>query len=1004
MVKSLLTLLVYYVWITVSDGQVSDLNWHSLGIKDGLSETINAFVFKDSRGFVWISSISGLNRYDGSNVKVYMPDKTDPSTLLDENIQSPFFEDADQNMWFTTFNAIHKYNFTGDCFDQYQVMKNPETPLRGYYIFYLDPDQFLWLLVEFSMVYTFHIPTGQFEFKGELNYNSIRCFNVTDDAGYLKQILIRGRDWMGVDVVTVHADRSISFPRPIPEAASMNILGIRPIIPMGDSLLWILTPQALLKHNTVRHVITPFTYEGQLECMLQLNDSLLLLGTLSDGLKVFNTRQYKFIQQPGIAGPVNADGNLLKISNLYKDPDGTIWISSAGVGVRFAHPEKKKFNTIRFSDHGVLKRDITPLGMFEYKEGTILCFTEIDGAYLLKPSRSGMDITPFAPTSGITKTKATHVIRDTDGRFWISTYDGLFIYPDQQGELQRVTSTEIVAQSIASSGSGQIYLTPSTPGFYEGQYKNGAAEIKAVPAFANKVILPVLTDHKERIWLNLYFRQFGIYEPVTYSLIDTLPIEGLTLALHVSKDQQTIFISTYNGLFEINEATLQLKKIHSTQTGFPTNTVFSMLNDDEGMIWMSHTDGIAAFDPVTGITHAYDHEDGLPLSAYTRASCRDTSGYFYFGTTGGITIFHPDSVKEIQTKAVPQILSLQLNDKEPGIPVVCSRTGSTHLAAIEKLVLPYRQNTLSFTIHSMEYSAPEANRISYKMEGIDENFLEGNNGDRIRYPSMPPGSYRFVMQAYNSDGVLNPERRMLEIFIRSPYYKTWWFISLVALFSLTVIGYIFYLRFSKKLELQRVRLKLYENLHDDVGSRLTAIVLSAEDLERNENISHPQITSISQIARSIVGNMRRLVWAIDPENDRMTSIVQKITHDKSQLLKDQIDFSIEVDPGLRNVILPGEFRYQICSICNESFNNISKYADASRVSVVISRENKNILLTVEDNGKGFDPGAVKKNELTGSGYGLSNMHRRASRIGGSFRIISAPGQGTKTEFRFPFRG
>jgi len=269
---------------------------------------------------------------------------------------------------------------------------------------------------------------------------------------------------------------------------------------------------------------------------------------------------------------------------------------------------------------------------------------------------------------------------------------------------------------------------------------------------------------------------------------------------------------------------------------------------------------------------------------------------------------------------------------------------------------------------------------------------------------MPPGNYRFVLYAGNPDGIENPEPRVLLITILPPYYKTWWFISLTSILILLVLAYIFYLRVTKKLELQNVRLKLYENLHDDVGSRLTAIVLSAEDLERNEHLDHPRIKSISQVAKSIVSNMRRLVWAIDPENDRLNNIIQKINHDKSLILGEEIDFQIEVDERLKNQVVPGEIRYQMSSISNEAFTNIVKYANATRVTVRISKENKHLKLVIQDNGIGFNPDHKEKSQVTGSGYGLANMHRRASRVGGTLSIRSTPGEGSVIEFLIPFKG
>jgi signal transduction histidine kinase len=266
---------------------------------------------------------------------------------------------------------------------------------------------------------------------------------------------------------------------------------------------------------------------------------------------------------------------------------------------------------------------------------------------------------------------------------------------------------------------------------------------------------------------------------------------------------------------------------------------------------------------------------------------------------------------------------------------------------------------------------------------------------------LPAGTYRFVIYAANSDGIYNPAPRELLITITPPFYKTWWFITLIALLAIGIVAYIIYLRFSKTLELQRVRLKLYENLHDDVGSRLTAIVLSAEEIERNEKWNHPKLLSIANIARSIVGNMRRLVWAIDPENDRMVSILQRINYDGGVILGDKIQLELNIPDALKSMVVPGEIRYQMASICNEAFNNIAKYARAKMVTLTITREGRNLKLSIHDDGIGFDPAEQARHTVSGSGYGLNNMRKRAARVKGQLHIESKPGEGTIVEAVFP---
>ncbi len=288
------------------------------------------------------------------------------------------------------------------------------------------------------------------------------------------------------------------------------------------------------------------------------------------------------------------------------------------------------------------------------------------------------------------------------------------------------------------------------------------------------------------------------------------------------------------------------------------------------------------------------------------------------------------------------------------------------------------------------------------MEGLDPDWVNASNGAQVRYPNMNPGKYTFLVKAFNSDGIVNEKLRRLVINIIPPYYKTWWFRTMVILAMLGLVSLFLYLRISKTLELQKVRLRLYENLHDDVGSRLMAIVMSA-DMMLNDDKSNPRMQQIATIGKSIVNNMKRLVWAIDPENENMESLLLKIRDDRNMTLDPAVHFTLESEPALNQKIIPGEIRYQLMSIINEAFNNISKYAKAQNVEVRFQRQSNQLVMVIKDDGIGFDPGSAKKDNVRSSGYGLGNMEKRMKRIKGNLVIKSSPGNGTSITVSIPLK-
>jgi len=149
--------------------------------------------------------------------------------------------------------------------------------------------------------------------------------------------------------------------------------------------------------------------------------------------------------------------------------------------------------------------------------------------------------------------------------------------------------------------------------------------------------------------------------------------------------------------------------------------------------------------------------------------------------------------------------------------------------------------------------------------------------------------------------------------------------------------------------------------------------------------------------------MRRLVWAIDPENDAVSNIAAKIRSDKSMILGDDIHFHLNVGPEILQTALKGEIRYQLLSIINEGLNNISKYAQAKNVWIDLTRNGKFVHLNIRDDGVGFDTSEIKNDKVKATGYGLKNMEKRVTRVNGKLVVTSVPGQGTTINVTVPSR-
>lgn len=981
--------------------QENSLLFHHLGVKGGLVETTNAYVYKDSKGFVWISSINGLFKYDGLTTTAFYPEPGNTCSLSDEIIQSSFFEDKHGDIWFCTFRAIHVYRRESNCFESFTI-KDPTTQrsLIGYYMHFLDMDDNLWIISEESKLYQFSIKDRQFTKVKNLDHPYRRaCFSTSATGDIQFALLHNVNVEPGFGLLNFQNGVPVSEEFILPsnlEASNFNIIEIQ--LDKND-WCWLLTNKYLYRFHIRSKEFEAFGLPSEFPTSMKMLDTgSLLIGFAHTGLYEFSTDKKIFHSHQ--VQKWNDPHSLLsnKVNYINIDRDNTIWISSTGTGICYAQPKKKKFKNYSFSIRsGDESFDLDPVKFFDEGNGKIICATTNNGFVEIIKSSEGLSITPVEKINQYISGKRIHTTeRDKHGNFWISTVLGMYVFDKNFNRLTLKGEPNGFITSIASApDSGVLLSTGQTEIF-----KCAPGDTLSVYAKMNTQtgIYPVFTDNLDRAWIGVDLARFVILKDG--NRLDSFPAPGISTNFLYEPKSATYWISSGNGLLQVDGNTFSVKQ-HNTKSGFPANAINTMEYDENGNIWASFNSGLIKYNPHTGQTNIYSSEDGIPVQPFRNASIKFQDGEMWFGSIGAISSFHPENIQPLDISSIPQITTILVNDALPATSLVCTETGKTNISEIQKLVFDSENSTLTFTLNALEYSAPELNKVRYQLVGVDKSPLEVHSGAQIRYPNLNPGNYTLVVYASNSDGGYSQIPRSLKITITPPFYKTWWFIASVILLVGSIFGYIIYLRISKTFEVQKVRLKLYENLHDDIGSRLTAILLSADEIEQQQQDNLAGIQNIASIAKNVIGNMRRLVWAVDPKNDKMEDIVRAISHDKSIILGSNVDLHVYVDPVLANKQIPGEIRYQICSICNESFTNVAKYAKANHVHLNFWIQDKNMEMELKDDGIGFN--SEKFTDKIYSGYGLGNMERRVSRMSGKLKIVSSPGQGTSIHVSIPMK-
>jgi signal transduction histidine kinase len=279
------------------------------------------------------------------------------------------------------------------------------------------------------------------------------------------------------------------------------------------------------------------------------------------------------------------------------------------------------------------------------------------------------------------------------------------------------------------------------------------------------------------------------------------------------------------------------------------------------------------------------------------------------------------------------------------------------------------------------------------------------------YSHLPPGPYEFRVIAGNKDGVWNEQGAVLALMLQPHVWQTWWWRSAV---GLLVIGgasglarYVTRRRMLRRLELaeqrhaiERERGRIAKDIHDDLGSSLTRIMMLGERAEdglgQREDVG-VHVRKIVTSARHTVQALDEIVWAVNPENDTLEGLVEYISHYADELFEDtNVGCRLEMPMKLPAFTLSAEVRHDLFLVVKEAFHNVLKHAQATEVRVQVAVGGRTLEILIEDNGCGFEPGGARDGRR---GNGLGNMHKRIEGLGGELELSSAPGSGTRLRIK-----
>jgi ligand-binding sensor domain-containing protein/signal transduction histidine kinase len=437
---------------------------------------------------------------------------------------------------------------------------------------------------------------------------------------------------------------------------------------------------------------------------------------------------------------------------------------------------------------------------------------------------------------------------------------------------------------------------------------------------------------------------------------------------------------------------------YSIAQGLSSHAVWSIIEDDSGRLYFGTDKGLDQYDPRANRWRRYTHQDGLASDTIFHLH-KDPRGCVWVSTPRGLTRFDPRAERTAHYPAPVYFNRVNIAGEDLPLP-------ASGVASLSPIELPPARNNLSIEFVGLQFTLEDGLNYQYRLEGVDADWSPPGKARVVNYARLGPGNYRFLARAITADGALSASPAMFAFRILPPFYLRWWFLTLAAL-TIGLMVYVLYrYRVTRLLELERVRLHIATDLHDDIGTSLARVAILSEVVKRQVAAPQPDVapllTEIADSARGMAETMREIVWAIDPRRDEVGDLAVRVRTFAADVLEARgINCEFQVAPELERIKLAPQQRRQLFLIFKEAINNIARHTDSRCVWLGLSITRQELRGEIRDDGCGFE--SASPLPAGARGQGLDNMRRRTAQLGGQVTITSTPGSGTHIKLRLPLK-
>jgi len=878
---------------------------------DGLSNSHINQIYQDSKGYIWIATENGLNKFNGYDFEVYLSIPNDTTSIL-ANYVTYVYEDSRGIFWVATSNGLLQYDRTKNAFLRWRMGENDDDyrERRASCIFE-DRNHHLWISYPGNGVVRLDantlLPVVFDDLNSGIGNSTVSC--ILEDR--------HGNLWFGTEGYGVFVFNPLNnttkhyLHHPAdPSSLSNNVVFAFCENAVGE--IWVGTMSGGInvfdEKTQSFHVLKTdkIPMENLVFSLLRDNDQTIWVGT--DGAGIFRYDVHGNKTPYWEEASSVCDLRKTKVHHLFQDKQGNIWAALYQKGVLYISASGSFFQNIGFNPFEISKSigSHCVISIIEDHQGNVWAGTDGDALYKIKPNGNVEHFT-IKNTPGFRGNVITTLFEDRDHHIWIGTYlNGFFRYHTQTGKFdahyQKTDSenslrnnhvTDFVQDDegniwIGTNGGGISLFNPKTQQFKHYLFYADFTKDQ----ISSNWVFDIIIDRDKEIWaatsngLNRFNRETDKFE--IFGMDGDNQIVSNLMYTLLEDNRGNIWVGGYYGLHCFDKITGNPSLI-TTVDGLPDNMIAGIEEDGDHILWISTGKGLCRYDPQTKKFTNFYAEDGIQSNEFRRGShFKGKNDKMYFGGINGITTFYPSLILD-ENPLLDLIFTGFLINNEP-VKVGQSNILKKSLDETSVIRLKYNQRNFTFLFAALEFGMPQRVIYETQMENFDSQWRQISSSNRsVTFTNLNPGNYVFKVKA-TIDGKHILQKDMHVVILRA-----WWWSVPARLFYgviLILLLYSIYVYWSYR-ELERRR----EQLEQMVEQRTKELVHAKEKAEESDKLKSAFLANMSHEIRTplngIVGFLQ-FINSDDLSTTRRQEYINIINNNTTQLLRiinDIVDIS-----------------------------------------------------------------------------------------------------------------